>query len=137
LLSWLGHKVAASRCGKAERNRPDSLTSGALCLKRYLRARSNERALVLSGSIEYVAQELVRISVAVGGTICRDHSRAAPLNGTLDGRGHRDIAREAVALRHDEQASTGLLEFAERCNQGGSVLEFSTAADAKVGVPPE
>jgi hypothetical protein len=124
-------------CGKGEavRDRSDALAPRALGLQCGLRPRADQAALVLRRTVDDGAHEPIRRRVAVAGAGGGDDARAFALGGALDSHGERDVARDAVALRDDENARAAPAYAPKRRGESRTLVDRRNAAHAVVRMP--
>lgn len=99
------------------------------------RAGPNDRPLIGGERVHERPHELGLRTAARAHTVGRRDAPAFALNHALHGRGDDDVAREPIALRHDEHAGRSSAEIIERRKQSRALVELGATAHASVGVP--
>jgi hypothetical protein len=132
-LATSSHAIRMQR--EAEGNRADTLAAGALGGERRGRARANQAVLVLRSAVDHGADERIGRRIAAAFAAGADEAGALHRHGVLDARREQDVARDPIALGHDEHRRLVLTHGAERPAQGGTMLERHDAAHALIDVP--
>jgi hypothetical protein len=123
-LAGFGHQRAAVvPQPRAERNPAHALAPGLLHRQRRPGARSDGRPLELAEDVQHLSHHPGSGIVPLRRAIRGDDASATGHGGRLDGPGHEDVAREAVALGGDQYAGPLRGEVVERGQKPRALVE--------------
>src|SRR5262245_28038865 len=113
---------AVARQPPAVRNRTDTFPSRLLHGQRRTRPRLDQKTLVLGESIDDAPHEDRLGPITIAGAVSGAYGGALTLDEPLDHRREHRVAREAIALGHQEHAGAVFAKSADRGQQPGSLL---------------